>query len=114
MILGLELPTAGEISFRGKTVSHRVGRQRAARVHGQCAAGVPEPVRGVQPAEADRPLSGVDRQAVPQAEQAATTSTAAMDGALQKVGLSLAEVKGRYPARDVAAGNCSASPSRGR
>jgi peptide/nickel transport system ATP-binding protein len=25
MILGLELPSSGEISFRGKTVSHRVG-----------------------------------------------------------------------------------------
>ena len=95
MILGLERPSSGEIMLRGPT-GHACQPARAAGVHGQGAAGVPEPVRGVQSAEARRPLSGVDGAAFPAAARPAGID-AAMDGALQKVGLSLAEVRGRFP-----------------
>ena len=96
MILGLELPTDGEISFRGKTVSHRVGRQERL----EFMANV-QPVFQ-NPFEAFNPLKRIDRYL----ESTATRFLklrqrdeidAAMDGALQKVGLSLAEVRGRYP-----------------
>ena len=96
MILGLELPTTGEISFRGKTVSHNVGRQERL----EFMANV-QPVFQ-NPFEAFNPLKRIDRYLESTARRFlklnnATDIDAAMDGALQKVGLSLAEVKGRYP-----------------
>lgn len=96
MILGLEMPSAGEISFRGKTVSHRVGRQERL-----------EFIANVQPVfqnpfEAFNPLKRIDRYLESTAKRFLKLRhrdelDGAMDGALQKVGLSLAEVKGRYP-----------------
>ena len=96
MILGLELPTEGEISFKGKTVSHRVGRQERL----EFMANV-QPVFQ-NPFEAFNPLKRIDRYLDSTARRFLRLShrddiDGAMDGALQKVGLSLAEVKGRYP-----------------
>ena len=96
MILGLELPTSGEISFRGKTVSHKVGRQERL----DFMANV-QPVFQ-NPFEAFNPLKRIDRYLESTAKRFLKLSSrddldGAMDGALQKVGLSLAEVKGRYP-----------------
>jgi len=96
MILGLELPTSGEISFRGKTVSHRVGRQERL----DFMANV-QPVFQ-NPFEAFNPLKRIDRYLESTAKRFLKLShrdelDGAMDGALQKVGLSLAEVQGRYP-----------------
>lgn len=96
MILGLELPTAGEISFKGKTVSHRVGRRERL----EFMANV-QPVFQ-NPFEAFNPLKRIDRYLESTARRflnlkARDDLDGAMDGALQKVGLSLAEVRGRYP-----------------
>ena len=96
MILGLELPTSGDISFRGKTVSHRVGR--AERL--EFMANV-QPVFQ-NPFEAFNPLKRIDRYLESTARRFLNLTRrddldGAMDGALQKVGLSLAEVRGRYP-----------------
>jgi ABC-type oligopeptide transport system ATPase subunit len=96
MILGLELPSAGEISFRGKTVSHRVGRRERL----DFMANV-QPVFQ-NPFEAFNPLKRIDRYLESTARRFLKLRTrddldGAMDAALQKVGLSLAEVRGRYP-----------------
>jgi peptide/nickel transport system ATP-binding protein len=96
MILGLETPTSGEISFRGKTVSHRVSR--AERLDFMAKV---QPVFQ-NPFEAFNPLKRIDRYLEATAARFLKLSQrddldAAMDGALQKVGLSLAEVRGRYP-----------------
>ncbi|MCR6673144.1 ABC transporter ATP-binding protein [Devosia ginsengisoli] len=96
MILGLELPTSGEISFRGKTVSQRVSRQERL----DFMANV-QPVFQ-NPFEAFNPLKRIDRYLEATAARFLKLSQrddldAAMDGALQKVGLSLVEVRGRYP-----------------
>jgi peptide/nickel transport system ATP-binding protein len=95
MILGLEKASAGDILFAGKPESERRGRR--ARV---------EFMRRVQPVfqnpfEAFNPLKRVDRYLAATARQLLDLSGKkaiddAMDGALQKVGLSLAEVSGRY------------------
>ncbi|WP_417308079.1 ABC transporter ATP-binding protein [Devosia sp.] len=96
MILGLELPSSGEISFNGKTVSHRVGRAERLAFMGDV-----QPVFQ-NPFEAFNPLKRIDRYLESTARRflKLTDTTAidkAMDEALQKVGLSLKEVKGRYP-----------------
>ena len=96
MILGLELPTDGEISFRGKTVSHRVGRQERL----EFMANV-QPVFQ-NPFEAFNPLKRIDRYLESTARRFLRLRhrddlDAAMDSALQKVGLSIAEVRGRFP-----------------
>ena len=96
MILGLELPTDGDISFRGKTVSHRVGRQERL----EFMANV-QPVFQ-NPFEAFNPLKRIDRYLESTARRFLKLRQrddldGAMDGALQKVGLSLAEVRGRFP-----------------
>lgn len=96
MILGLELPSAGEISFMGKTVSHKVGRQERLDFMTKV-----QPVFQ-NPFEAFNPLKRIDRYLESTAKRFLQLNhrdelDGAMDGALQKVGLSLAEVKGRYP-----------------
>lgn len=95
MILGLEHPSAGEISFEGKPVTHVSGSERLAFM-----AKV-QPVFQ-NPFEAFNPLKRVDRYLASTAKRFLKLRTraeidAAMDGALQKVGLSLAEVRGRFP-----------------
>jgi ABC-type oligopeptide transport system ATPase subunit len=96
MILGLELPTSGEVSFRGQTVSHRVGRAERLKFMANV-----QPVFQ-NPFEAFNPLKRIDRYLDSTARRFLKLNRqdeidGAMDGALQKVGLSLAEVKGRFP-----------------
>jgi ABC-type oligopeptide transport system ATPase subunit len=95
MILGLERPTEGDILFEGKTAAERDTKAERLAF-----------MRRVQPVfqnpfEAFNPLKQVDRylEATARTLLGATERKAideAMDGALQKVGLSLAELTGRY------------------
>ena len=95
MILGLERPTDGEILFQGK--SEASIRRRRDRL---------EFMRRVQPVfqnpfEAFNPLKKVDRYLATTARRLLRVRTTAevdkaMDDALNKVGLSLAEVRGRF------------------
>ncbi|WMT91579.1 ABC transporter ATP-binding protein [Pelagibacterium sp. H642] len=95
MILGIESPTSGDILFEGRSAAER--RSRAARL---------DFMRRVQPVfqnpfETFNPLKQVDRylQASARTLLGARTRSeveAAMDAALQKVGLSLREIAGRY------------------
>ncbi|WMT58134.1 ABC transporter ATP-binding protein [Truepera radiovictrix] len=95
MILGLETPSHGTITFAGKSTSE--WKRRAARS---------DFMRRVQPVfqnpfEAFNPLKQVDRylEATARRLLGATERKAvdaAMDEALQKVGLSLKEIKGRF------------------
>lgn len=95
MILGLETPSEGTIAFAGKSTSE--WKRRSARS---------EFMRRVQPVfqnpfEAFNPLKQVDRYLEATARRLLGANErkavdAAMDEALQKVGLSLREIKGRY------------------
>ena len=66
----------------------------------QGPAGVPESVRGIQPADAARRIPVRDGPAVRGADIAPEAELLA-DEALHRVGLSLAEIQGRFPARIV-------------
>jgi ABC-type oligopeptide transport system ATPase subunit len=95
MILGLEHPTSGDILFQGKPVTHANGTERLAFM-----AKV-QPVFQ-NPFEAFNPLKRVDRYLESTARRFLGLKTAedidaAMDSALQKVGLSLTEVRSRFP-----------------
>jgi peptide/nickel transport system ATP-binding protein len=95
MILGLEHPTSGELRFMGKPVGHL---DHAARLAFMAKV---QPVFQ-NPFEAFNPLKPVDRYLQSTARRFRGVKTrsdvdAAMDAALQKVGLSLAEVRGRFP-----------------
>ncbi len=96
MILGLETPTSGRILFEGTPVpTTGTGRQRRAFM-----AKV-QPVFQ-NPFEAFNPLKRVDRYLSSTARSflgltKPSDIDAAMDAALHKVGLTLAEVGGRYP-----------------
>ncbi|EHL99987.1 ABC transporter, ATP-binding protein [Acetobacteraceae bacterium AT-5844] len=96
MVLGLSAPSQGTILFRGQDVTAlRSRRDRLAFM------------RQVQPIlqnpfEAFNPLTRVDRYLYATARNLAGASDqaaaeAAADGALQQVGLSLAELRGRFP-----------------
>ena len=96
MILGLELPTSGEISFNGKTVSHRVGRAERLAFMADVQPVFQNPFEAFNPLKRiDRYLESTARRFLKLKDSAAIDK--AMDEALQKVGLSLKEVKGRYP-----------------
>ena len=95
MMLGLELPTAGEIRLSGRSMADRRGR--TARIEFMRHA---QPVFQ-NPFEAFNPLKRVDRYLDASARvllgaRGREGVDAAMDEALHKVGLSLAEVRGRY------------------
>jgi peptide/nickel transport system ATP-binding protein len=95
MILGLEHPSAGDIRFRGRSVIDQPRAERLAFM-----ANV-QPVFQ-NPFEAFNPLKRVDRYLESTARRFlkvrdTASVEAAMDGALQKVGLSLTEVRGRFP-----------------
>jgi peptide/nickel transport system ATP-binding protein len=95
MILGLERPSSGRILFRGEPVHHE---NKADRL--KFMANV-QPVFQ-NPFEAFNPLKRVDRYLQSTARRYLGARDkpaidAAMDGALQKVGLSLAEIGGRFP-----------------
>lgn len=96
MILGLEHPTEGEIHFRGENMSRRMGRSE--RLKFMSAV---QPVFQ-NPFEAFNPLKHVDRYLASTAQRFVDLKgkddiEAAMDKALVQVGLSLAEVRGRFP-----------------
>lgn len=96
MILGLETPSTGEIRFAGKVVSGH--HPRAARLEFMAKV---QPVFQ-NPFEAFNPLKQVDRYLASTARrflrpESNAAVEAAMDNALHKVGLSLAEVAGRFP-----------------
>ncbi len=96
MILGLEDPTSGEIRFRGEKVDRHAGRARRLQFMSQV-----QPVFQ-NPFEAFNPLNKIERYLESTARRFLHTSDRAvidraMDEALQKVGLSLAEVRGRFP-----------------
>ncbi|MGV8856493.1 MAG: ABC transporter ATP-binding protein [Devosia sp.] len=96
MILGLELPTSGAIRFAGKTVSNRVGRAQRLEFMAKVQPVFQNPFEAFNPLKRiDRYLESTARRFLRLHDQAEIDR--AMDGALQKVGLSLAEVKGRYP-----------------
>ena len=95
MMLGLETPTEGEIRLSGRSMADRRGR--AARLEFMCHA---QPVFQ-NPFEAFNPLKRVDRYLEASARalrgvRGRGNVDAALDEALHKVGLSLAEVRGRY------------------
>lgn len=96
MILGLEDPTEGDILFRGEQVDRHAGRAERLKF-----------MRHVQPVfqnpfEAFNPLKQIERYLESTARRFLDTSDKAaidkaMDDSLQKVGLSLKEVRGRFP-----------------
>ncbi len=96
MILGLEDPTGGEIRFRGQKVDRRASR--ASRLEFMSHV---QPVFQ-NPFEAFNPLKKIERYLESTAQRFLHTSDRAAidratDEALQKVGLSLVEVRGRFP-----------------
>ena len=112
MILSIVPPTAGSIRFRGGDIAAiRRRRDRLASCAG--AADLPEPVRGVQPAEAARPLSVHDRAALRRRGRRADAGRC-VDEALHQVGLSLAEVRRPLTRTNCPAASCSASRSPAR
>jgi ABC-type oligopeptide transport system ATPase subunit len=96
MILNTIAPTAGTIRFRGEDLHEVRGRERKLDF-----------IRQIQPIlqnpyEAFNPMKRVDRYLYASAVRLAGTRPhkardEAVDAALHKVGLSLAEVKGRFP-----------------
>ena len=95
MILGFEHPTSGELRFMDKSVAHLDSAARMAFM-----AKV-QPVFQ-NPFEAFNPLRPVERYLQSTARRfrglrRRDEIDAAMDAALQKVGLSLTEIRGRFP-----------------
>ena len=96
MILGLELPSSGAIAFRGKTVSQRVSRAERLAFMGNVQPVFQNPFEAFNPLKRiDRYLDSTARRFLGLRDRAGIDR--AMDEALQKVGLSLSEVHGRYP-----------------
>lgn len=96
MILGLELPSSGDIQFRGKTVSAKGSRPEQLAFMGNVQPVFQNPFEAFNPLKRiDRYLESTTRRFLKLTQR--DDIDGAMDGALQKVGLSLAEVKGRYP-----------------
>lgn len=96
MILGLEDPSEGEILFQGQKVSRHASKAERLAFMAKV-----QPVFQ-NPFEAFNPLKKIERYLESTARQFLHTrdKTAidrAMDEALQKVGLSLKEVRGRFP-----------------
>lgn len=96
MILGLERPTHGEIKFQGRVVSTRMPRAERLKFMAAIQAVFQNPFEAFNPLKrVDRYLASTARRFLDARDSAAVD--AAMDTALQKVGLSLLEVRGRYP-----------------
>ena len=96
MILGLEDVTEGEIRFRGEKVDRHAGREERLKFMANV-----QPVFQ-NPFEAFNPLKKIERYLESTARRFLNTKDKAvidkaMDEALQKVGLSLKEVHGRFP-----------------
>ena len=96
MILGLEDVTDGEIRFQGQKVDRHAGRKARLKFMSNV-----QPVFQ-NPFEAFNPLKKIERYLESTARRFLNTKDKAvidkaMDEALQKVGLSLKEVRGRFP-----------------
>jgi peptide/nickel transport system ATP-binding protein len=96
MILGTLMPSAGVIRFRGTDLKTLRGRKAHLAFMGRV-----QPIFQ-NPFEAFNPLKRVDRYLFTTARRftgarGRAALEAAADGALRKVGLSLVEVKGRFP-----------------
>jgi ABC-type oligopeptide transport system ATPase subunit len=95
MILGLEHPSAGLIRFRGEPVSTRLGAAARLKFMANVQPVFQNPFEAFNPLkEVDRYLSSTARRFLRISSQADVDR--AMDEALVKVGLSLAEVRGRF------------------
>jgi ABC-type oligopeptide transport system ATPase subunit len=95
MILGLEYPTRGVIRFRGATVSTRIGAAERLRFMASVQPVFQNPFEAFNPLkQVDRYLDSTARRFLALRKRSAVEQ--AMDEALVKVGLSLAEVRGRF------------------
>lgn len=96
MILGLEDPSEGEILFRGKKVSRHGSRAEKLAFMSQVQPVFQNPFEAFNPLKKiERYLESTARRFLQPSDKAAIDR--AMDEALQKVGLSLKEVRGRFP-----------------
>lgn len=96
MILGLEDPSEGEILFRGKKVLRKAGRAEKLAFMSQVQPVFQNPFEAFNPLKKiERYLESTARRFLQTRDKAAIDR--AMDEALQKVGLSLKEVRGRFP-----------------
>jgi peptide/nickel transport system ATP-binding protein len=96
MILGLEHPSEGSIRFQGSEVGRHMGRAERKAFMSKVQPVFQNPFEAFNPLKRlDRYLESTARQFIGARDR--TAIDAAMDEALQKVGLSLAEVKGRFP-----------------
>jgi len=95
MILGIHLPTAGTLELHGRNVA------KASRAQRRAFMAMVQPIFQ-NPFEAFNPLKKLDRYLFMTAERfggaaAGQGAKTAADTALKRVGLSLAEVRGRFP-----------------
>lgn len=96
MILGLETPTRGMIRFRGEPVTTRLGTEDRRKFMAAVQPVFQNPFEAFNPLKkVERYLSSTARTFLGTKDRAAIEG--AMDAALVKVGLSLAEVRGRFP-----------------
>ncbi|WP_165225297.1 ABC transporter ATP-binding protein [Affinirhizobium pseudoryzae] len=96
MILGLEDPSEGSILFRGEPVRRRMGESERHRFMASVQPVFQNPFEAFNPLKLiDRYLDSTARAFLGASDPVAID--AAKDEALQKVGLSLAEVRGRFP-----------------
>jgi ABC-type oligopeptide transport system ATPase subunit len=95
MMLGLEHPSGGEIRFRGEPASTRLSSAARLKFMANVQPVFQNPFEAFNPLkEVDRYLSSTARRFLKLGTQAEVDR--AMDEALVKVGLSLAEVRGRF------------------
>jgi ABC-type oligopeptide transport system ATPase subunit len=95
MVLGMQVPTSGTLAFEGRAVATAAGRERRdfmAKV---------QPIFQ-NPFEAFNPLKRIDRFLFLTAQRfggaaRGAGAAVAVDAALRRVGLSLAEIRGRFP-----------------
>jgi ABC-type oligopeptide transport system ATPase subunit len=95
MILGIQMPTAGTLELYGRNVA------KASRAERRAFMAMVQPIFQ-NPFDAFNPLKKLDRYLFMTAERfggaaAGEVAQTAADVALKKVGLSLAEVRGRFP-----------------
>lgn len=96
MILGLEDPSEGEILFQGQKVSRHASKAERLAFMSKVQPVFQNPFEAFNPLKKiERYLESTARQFLHTRDKAAIDR--AMDEALQKVGLSLKEVRGRFP-----------------
>ncbi|KQN72325.1 ABC transporter ATP-binding protein [Devosia sp. Leaf64] len=96
MVLGLEDPSEGEILFQGQKVSRHASKAERLAFMSKVQPVFQNPFEAFNPLKKiERYLESTARQFLHTKDRAAIDR--AMDEALQKVGLSLKEVRGRFP-----------------